>query len=122
MFGVYGGSCRRSKNRTVLFSAHVVEDLAATCNQLAIMHKGRFLYAGSIRNLVEEAQGKIWICKVPDERKAREVEQKYRITSKQYVEGGLQLRVISEIQPKLECMSVPATLEDAYIYVTNQYE
>ena len=48
--------------------------------------------------------------------------QKYRITSKQYVEGGLQLRVISEIQPELECMSIPATLEDAYIYVTNQYE
>ena len=67
-------------------------------------------------------QGKIWICKVLDERKAREVEQKYRITSKQYVEGGLQLRMISEIQPELECMSVPATLEDAYIYVTNQYE
>ena len=48
--------------------------------------------------------------------------EKYRITSKQYVEGGLQLRVISEIQPELECMSIPATLEDAYIYVTNQYE
>ena len=111
-----------SENRTVLFSTHVVEDLAATCNQLAIMHKGRFLYAGSMKNLTEEAQGKIWICKVPDERKAREVEQKYRITSKQYVEGGLQLRVISEIQPELECMSIPATLEDAYIYVTNQYE
>lgn len=44
------------------------------------------------------------------------------LTSKQYVEGGLQLRVISEIQPELECMSIPATLEDAYIYVTNQYE
>ena len=93
-----------SENRTVLFSTHVVEDLAATCNQLAIMHKGSFLYAGSMKNLTEEAQGKIWICKVPDERKAREVEQKYRITSKQYVEGGLQLRVISEIQPELDCM------------------
>ena len=52
-------------------------------------------------------------------REKQEVEQKYRITSKQYVEGGLQLRVISEIQPELECMSIPATLEDAYIYVTN---
>ena len=84
------------------------------------MHKGDFLYAGSMKNLAEEAQGKIWICKVPDEAKAREVEGKYRITSKQYVEGGLQLRLISETQPKLECVSVPATLEDAYIYVTNQ--
>ena len=110
-----------SENRTVLFSTHVVEDLAATCNQLAIMHKGSFLYAGSMKNLAEKAQGKKWVCKVPDEEKAREVERKYRITSKQYVEGGLQLRVISEIQPELECMSVPATLEDAYIYFTNRY-
>lgn len=74
-----------------------------------------------MKNLTEEAQGKIWVCKVPDEEKAREVECKYRITSKQYVEGGLQLRVISEIQPELECISVPATLEDAYIYFTNRY-
>ena len=109
-----------SESRTVLFSTHVVEDLAATCNQLAIMHKGNFLYAGSVQDLAEEAQGKIWICKVPDEGKAREIERTYRITSKQYAEGGLQLRVISEQQPAPECVPVPATLEDAYIYVTNQ--
>lgn len=52
-----------SENRTVLFSTHVVEDLAATCNQLAIMHKGRFLYAGSMKNLTEEAQGKSGFAK-----------------------------------------------------------
>ena len=46
-----------SENRTVLFSTHVVEDLAATCNQLANMHKGRFLYAGSMKNLTEEVTG-----------------------------------------------------------------
>ena len=66
------------------------------------------------------AQEKIWICKVPDEGKAREIERTYRITSKQYAEGGLQLRVISEQQPAPEGVPVPATLEDAYIYVTNQ--
>ncbi|MDE5865596.1 MAG: ABC transporter ATP-binding protein, partial [Lachnospiraceae bacterium] len=37
-----------SEGRTVLFSTHVVEDLTATCNQLAVMKKGRFLYAGSV--------------------------------------------------------------------------
>lgn len=109
-----------SENRTVLFSTHIVEDLAATCNRLAIMHKGSFLYAGSMRELAEAAQGKIWICKVPDEERAKEVERKYRITSKQYVEDGLQLRVISERQPEAECVSAPATLEDAYLYVTKQ--
>ncbi len=33
---------RNSKDRTVLFSTHVVEDLATTCTQLAIMKKGSF--------------------------------------------------------------------------------
>ena len=32
-----------SEGRTVLFSTHVVEDLAATCNQLAVMKNGKFL-------------------------------------------------------------------------------
>ena len=97
-----------SENRTVLFSTHVVEDLVATCNQLAIIQKGSFLYAGSVRDLVEEAQGKIWICKVSDEEKAREVECQYRITSKQYVEEGLQLRVISKRMP-VGIWAVPGT-------------
>ena len=40
---------------TVLFSTHVVEDLAATCTQLAIMKKGSFLYSGSVSGLLENA-------------------------------------------------------------------
>lgn len=74
-----------SENRTVLFSTHVVEDLAATCNQLTIMHKGTFLYTGSVRNLAEKAQGKIWICKVPDEENARKIERKYRKIGRAHV-------------------------------------
>lgn len=104
-----------SENRTVLFSTHVVEDLAATCSQLAIMHKGRFLYAGSVKQLLREAEGNIWSCNVPDEEQAREIERRYHITSKQYREDGLQLKIISGQPPELECDAVPPTLEDAYI-------
>ena len=109
-----------SKNRTVLFSTHVLEDLAATCNQLAIMHKGNFLYAGSMRNLADKAQGKIWICNVQDEGRARELEHKYHITSKQYVDGGLQLRMISEKKPNIECVPISPTLEDAYLSIRSE--
>lgn len=109
-----------SENRTVLFSTHVVEDLAATCNRLAIMHEGRFLYAGSMRNLAEEVQGKIWVCNVEDEGEARALERQYRITSKQYVDDGLKMRIIAEEKPRIECVPGAATLEDAYIYVTNR--
>ena len=65
-----------SENRTVLFSTHVVEDLAAVCNQLAVMKKGQFLYAGSMKELVRTAKGHVWICRLRDEVQAREIEKK----------------------------------------------
>ncbi len=109
-----------SEGRTVLFSTHVVEDLAATCNQLAVMKKGEFLYAGSMQNLLEQANGHVWTCKVLDESTARKLEQKYHVSSKQYVGNELQLRLISELPPQVECNVCAATLEDAYIYIANK--
>lgn len=74
-----------SENRTILFSTHVVEDLVATCNQLAVMKKGQFLYSGSMQELLNIAKGHVWICKVKDEFQARELEKMYHVSAKQYV-------------------------------------
>ena len=63
-----------SEERTVLFSTHVVEDLAATCNQLAVMKHGKFLYSGNMKELLEQARGHIWTCKTKEEGTARELE------------------------------------------------
>lgn len=109
-----------SENRTVLFSTHVVEDLAAVCNQLAVMKKGQFLYAGSMKELVRAAKGHVWICRLRDEVQARKIEKKYHISSKQLSEDGVQIRLISEKMPNIECVSVEPTLEDAYIYISGQ--
>lgn len=109
-----------SEGRTVLFSTHVVEDLTAAGNQLAVMKKGKFLYAGSMRELVEQAKGHVWICSAADERTARELEKNYHVSSKQYTGSELQIRFISEMPPRVECRSCEATLEDAYIYMMNK--
>lgn len=45
-----------SEERTVLFSTHVVEDLTATCDRLAVMKKGKFLYAGNMKELLAQAE------------------------------------------------------------------
>ena len=108
-----------SEKRTVLFSTHVVEDLAATCNQLAVMKKGHFLYSGSVQELLGNAEGYVWECKIEDPIKARDIEQKYRVSSKQYTEGGIRLRILSRVKPGIDCRPVSVTLEDAYIYLHN---
>lgn len=108
-----------SENRTVLFSTHVVEDLAATCSSLAVMKKGRFLYSGSVKELVDQAKGHVWLCRVSDENRARELEKMYHVSSKQYVDGGLQMKLLREKKPEEDCEPCQAILEDAYIYITN---
>lgn len=108
-----------SKNRTVLFSTHVVEDLAATCNKLAVMKKGVFCYRGTVDALMKMAQGHVWSLMVKDEAEARRVEARYPISSKQYVEGGMKMKIISEKKPEIGCRQPEISLEDAYLYVTN---
>ncbi len=107
-----------SECRTILFSIHVVEDLTAVCSQLAVMKKGKFLYAGSMKELVRTARGHVWICLLHDEAQAREAERRYHISSKQLSENGIQIRLISRDAPDIDCIPAEPTLEDAYIYVS----
>lgn len=111
-----------SENGTVLFSTHVVEDLAATCNRLAVMKKGSFLYTGSVKELLHMAEGNIWICTVENDIEARELEKRYYISSKQYAEKGMKIKIISEKKPEVDCYQPEITLEDAYMYIMNIFD
>ena len=110
-----------SKNRTVLFSTHIVEDLAATCHQLAVMKKGYFLYTGSVEELLHYAKGCVWECIVENSNQAQELEEKYLISSKQYNNNNnIKIKILSREKPNLDCDMVDVTLEDAYLYLTNK--
>ncbi len=109
-----------SRGRTVLFSTHMVEDLAATCNRLAVMKKGKFLFAGTMKELSEQARGHVWSCRAADEAAARQLEKNYHVSLKQYAGDELQMKLISKTPPRVECRPCEPTPEDAYIYVTNR--
>ncbi len=112
-----------SKNRTVLFSTHVVEDLAAVCSRLAVMKKGRILYSGSTRQLLEAAEGHVWSCIAADERTAGEMEERYLVSFRQYMgDGGIKMKIVSGEKPVGDCVACEVTLEDAYVFAVNFFE
>lgn len=106
-----------SEGRTVLFSTHVVEDIAATCSRLAVMRKGSFLYTGTVQALLSRAKGKIWTANVADDTEAKRLKKQYRTTSKQYTEEGMTVKIISDVKPDIDCTQPKITLEDAYLYL-----
>ncbi|EEG88180.1 hypothetical protein COPCOM_03515 [Coprococcus comes ATCC 27758] len=74
-----------------------------------------------MRELLNKARGHVWECCTEDESLARELERKYHISSKQYTEEGIRLRLLGENMPSESgCIACDVTLEDAYIYVTNR--
>jgi ABC-2 type transport system ATP-binding protein len=97
-------------DRTVLMSTHVVEDVAQTCRQVAVLAAGRLRFHGTVADLTATADGKVWsvvtagpapttgtlVAAVPDT-------------------GGMRYRVLSPTRPGPAATPVPPTLEDGYL-------
>ncbi|MDR0963730.1 MAG: ABC transporter ATP-binding protein [Clostridium sp.] len=108
-----------SAGRTILFSTHTVEDLTATCTQVAILKKGQIIYDGEIRALMQRAHNQIWLCLVDTPEQMEQIEANYTVTSRQYRDQQMELRIISPWQPHVPCEKAAVTLEDAYLYLNN---
>lgn len=107
-----------SEKRTVLFSTHVTEDLAATCSRLAIMQRGRFPYHGTVQQLLQLSEGHVWTCTAKDDMEVKQISQRYHLSGKQYVGDGIGLKLISKDKPDIPCQPQAPSLEDAYLYIT----
>ncbi|MFH1567475.1 MAG: efflux RND transporter permease subunit [Gemmatimonadota bacterium] len=106
---------RVSQQRIVLFSTHIVEDVAGSCNRLAVLERGRLLYTGTPDALRDGARGRVWEAVVPEAATGR-LDGAVRIIAQQRTALGVRTRFLASAPP-LELAPAPAepTLEDAYI-------
>ncbi|HEU5347200.1 MAG TPA: ABC transporter ATP-binding protein [Ktedonobacterales bacterium] len=47
-------------DRVVILSTHIVEDIAQTCQNVAIMTQGQVIFSGTTFDLVQAARGRVW--------------------------------------------------------------
>ena len=111
-----------SKDRTVLFSTHVVEDLAATTDQILVMKKGKLEYAGYASNLITEQKGSYGIIVLKVRRRQKNLKINLKLRQKQITEEGIRLKILSDEKPFAGTKPAEITLEDAYIYLNNRLE
>lgn len=48
-----------SKNKIVLLSTHIIEDIQAICNQIIVINEGKILFNGTPLDLIEKAKGHV---------------------------------------------------------------
>lgn len=100
------------KDRLILISTHIVEDVDALCNGIVIMKDGRVRFNGSTGELKSLAKGKVFEC---DSAQLDEIEGKYYIERQFEQEGRVRYRLLSDTVQN--CDTAAARIEDGYICV-----
>ena len=102
-----------SKDRIVIFSTHIIEDISSSCNQVVVINKGELKYFGEPIEMVDMAIGKVW--SFPIDKDAFEKLDKSLVVHNIQDGDMIQVRYLSTTQPYPGATQVEANLEDAYL-------
>ncbi len=103
-----------SKDRIVIFSTHIIEDISSSCNQVVVINKGELKYFGNPSDMVEMANGKVWQFNI-DKAEFEKVLDKSLVIHHIQQGDTIRVRYLSVEQPYEGAVEVEANLEDAYL-------
>ena len=103
-----------SKDRVVIFSTHIIEDISSSCNQVVVINKGELKYFGDPADMVEMANGKVWQFNIDKTEFEKALDKSLVI---HHIQQGdtIRVRYLSVEQPYEGAEEVEANLEDAYL-------
>ncbi|GFI46027.1 putative ABC transporter ATP-binding protein YxlF [Lachnospiraceae bacterium] len=110
--------CDVAEDRIVILSTHIVGDIEAACENVAVLNEGSILYRGTVTELLEEAKGKVF-TKAVEKRELLQLKQECRITGMHSQEGKTYIRFLSDIPVSGAWASEP-NMEDAYMLCLKQ--
>lgn len=104
----------------VLLSTHLVEDVKALCQEMAVLNNGRLLAQVAPKAATQNLQGKIWETSIK-EKYWPELATPCLKLSNSYTDDHQQIaRVYAEQRPSADFAPVPPKLEDFYFVTLNE--
>lgn len=101
------------ENVIVILSTHIVQDVLELCTNMAIIDKGKLLYAGSPDAAVAALSGRVWERSV-GKHDLKGYEEKYRVISHKLVAGQPLIHVLSDQAPGEDFHPADPNLEDVF--------
>ena len=103
-----------SRERIVIFSTHIIEDISSSCNQVAVINRGRVKYHGTPMDMVHLAKDMVWQYDVSVE-EFDQMENKQLVTHHMRQGDLIRVRFLSKKKPSEDAVPVNPILEDAYL-------
>ncbi len=108
--------CEVAEERIVILSTHIVGDIEATCEDIAIMNNGKILWQGTVSELLKNAVGKVFTINA-EKKFLPQIKNNYIVTGMLVQNEYTTVRIISENIPDLQgAVTADPNLEDAYMY------
>ena len=109
----YGLLSDIGENVIVILSTHIVEDVMELCTNMAIIHRGKVLFAGAPADAVTGLEGRIWQKSIA-KAEMKEYEQRYKVISSKLIAGKPLIHVHADQNPGDGFQPVSADLEDVF--------
>jgi ABC-type multidrug transport system ATPase subunit len=105
------------ENTIVILSTHIVQDVRELCTQMAVVDKGRVLFAGNTDDALLEVRGKVWEKKVPKQELSK-YQEEHQVISNKLVGGQPLIHIFSE-KPVDGFVKAEENLEDVFFAKLN---
>ena len=106
------------ENTIVILSTHIVQDVRELCTHMAVVDKGKVLFAGTPDNALLQVQGKVWEKKI-DKQELPKYQQDFKVISNKLVGGNPLIHVFSE-KPIDGFSKAEENLEDVFFIKLNE--
>ncbi|WP_068776378.1 ABC transporter ATP-binding protein [Paenibacillus sp. FJAT-26967] len=106
--------CEIAEDRIVILSTHIVGDVEATCENIAILDGGRLLYQGTAKALTDTAAGKVYNLKV-SKRELDSIKASYIVTGMLTLGDEVTVRILADEKPCPNAVLCEPNIEDAYM-------
>ena len=108
--------CEIAKERIVILSTHIVGDIEATCEEIAILNEGRILFRGTINELLKMVEGKVYTAEIST-MEVEKVKEKFLVTGILTSGSLTRVKIISDVPPMDGSQLCSPDVEDAYMYL-----
>jgi multidrug efflux pump subunit AcrB/ABC-type multidrug transport system ATPase subunit len=108
-----------ARDRIVIFSTHIIEDISSSCNRVAVLFKGRLRFSGTPAELIDLTRGFVWQAHV-DDRTFELVRKSHRVVHHLRDRDRIRVRILSPERPLEEAKPVVPTMEDSYMWLLEQ--
>ena len=113
-----------SKDKLILLSTHIVEDVENLCHYSALLFNGEIKASGSVADLVTIMSDKVWAVPMLNGREPNVTYtgKSVQVLNKSFRFGEPVLRVFADNKPCESAQLVQATLQDLYFHSRAQVE